>query len=109
MPAGTGDAASCSLVEHVVVPLGLDVRARACSSPPASTRTSDDPLAGCRVTTRGLRGDGRRACGGLAEELGVPLGLVLEGGYDLGALAALDGRVDARWSRAERRPRSPAG
>ena len=43
---------------------------------------------------RGLPGDRRRAtrrwsaaCGGVAEELGVPVGLVLEGGYDLGALA----------------------
>jgi acetoin utilization deacetylase AcuC-like enzyme len=73
-------------VEHVAVPLarahapalllisaGFDAHAR-------------DPLAGCRVTTAGyaaMVASVRR----VAEELDVPVGLVLEGGYDLGVLA----------------------
>ena len=46
----------------------------------------DDPLATCRVTEAGFAGMAaslRRA----AAEVGAPLGVVLEGGYDLGALA----------------------
>ena len=46
----------------------------------------DDPLATCRVTEAGFAGmtaSLRRAC----DDVGAPLGLVLEGGYDLGALA----------------------
>ena len=46
----------------------------------------DDPLATCRVTEAGFAGmtaSLRRA----ADAVGAPLGLVLEGGYDLGALA----------------------
>ena len=47
---------------------------------------ADDPLAGCSVTDGGYRSLAAllRAT---ADELGVPLGLVLEGGYDLGALS----------------------
>jgi acetoin utilization deacetylase AcuC-like enzyme len=46
----------------------------------------DDPLASCLVTEAGFAGmtaSLRRAC----DAVGAPLGLVLEGGYDLGALA----------------------
>ena len=46
----------------------------------------DDPLATCRVTEAGFAGMAaslRRA----AVDVGAPLGVVLEGGYDLGALA----------------------
>jgi acetoin utilization deacetylase AcuC-like enzyme len=46
----------------------------------------DDPLASCRVTEAGFAGmtaSLRRASDGV----GAPLGLVLEGGYDLGALS----------------------
>ena len=46
----------------------------------------DDPLADCRVSEAGYAGmtaSVRRA----ADEVGAPVGLVLEGGYDLGALS----------------------
>ena len=46
---------------------------------------ADDPLASCQVTEAGfaaMTGSLRRAGG----RVGAPLGLVLEGGYDLGAL-----------------------
>ena len=45
-----------------------------------------DPLASCTVTEAGFAGmtaSLRAAC----DAVGAPLGLVLEGGYDLGALA----------------------
>jgi acetoin utilization deacetylase AcuC-like enzyme len=47
---------------------------------------AEDPLASCQVTDAGfaaLTGSMRA----LSESLGVPFGLVLEGGYALGALA----------------------
>ena len=46
----------------------------------------DDPLATCRVSASGFAGmtaSLRRAC----DAVGAPLGIVLEGGYDLGALS----------------------
>ena len=54
----------------------------------------DDPLATCRVTEAGFAGmtaSLRRA----ADGVGAPVGLVLEGGYDLGALSRVDGGADA--------------
>ena len=47
----------------------------------------DDPLGGCRVTEAGyaaMTGTLRRLCADLGD---VPLGVVLEGGYELAALA----------------------
>ena len=44
-----------------------------------------DPLAGCRVTTAGYAAM-VASLRGVAEQLGIPVGLVLEGGYDLGVL-----------------------
>jgi acetoin utilization deacetylase AcuC-like enzyme len=47
---------------------------------------ADDPLAQCRVTEAGFAAMGV-AVQALADEFQVPLGLVLEGGYDVDALA----------------------
>lgn len=85
VPSGTGDAAYTSLVEHVAVPR---IRAHAPQLLLVSAgfdAHADDPLASCRVTEAGfaaMTGSVRR----LAGELGIGLGIVLEGGYDLGAL-----------------------
>ena len=46
------------------------------------------PARQLRADRAKLRGDVRRACGALSRELSAPLGFVLEGGYDLPALAA---------------------
>jgi acetoin utilization deacetylase AcuC-like enzyme len=86
VPGGSGDAVWGSLVEHVggalvrawepelvLVSAGFDAHAA-------------DPLATCTVTEAGYAGmtaSLRQAC----DAVGAPLGLVLEGGYDLGALA----------------------
>jgi acetoin utilization deacetylase AcuC-like enzyme len=59
--------------ELVLVSAGFDAHA-------------DDPLADCRVSDQGFV-TMARLVRGLADRLGVPLGFVLEGGYDVRALA----------------------
>jgi acetoin utilization deacetylase AcuC-like enzyme len=85
VPAGSGDAAWCSLVEHVVVSLGLEHRPGLVLVSAGFDAHERDPLAGCRVTGPGFA---RMAASmrELADELDVPLGVVLEGGYDLEGL-----------------------
>jgi acetoin utilization deacetylase AcuC-like enzyme len=46
----------------------------------------DDPVGGCLLETSSY-GELARQARALADELGVPVGAVLEGGYDLTALA----------------------
>ena len=86
VPGGSGDAVFLSHVEHVVVPLARSYEPDLLLLSAGYDAHADDPLASCTVTDDGYRGIAAlmRAA---ADELGVPLGLVLEGGYDLGALA----------------------
>ena len=86
VPAGSGDAAWCSLVEHVVVALGLEYRPGLILLSAGFDAHVRDPLAGCRVTGEGFA-HMAASMRGLADELDVPIGVVLEGGYDLEALA----------------------
>jgi acetoin utilization deacetylase AcuC-like enzyme len=87
VPPGSGDACFVSLVEHVVVPLvgayapdlvlisaGFDAHAA-------------DPLAECLVTEAGYAAMAA-AMRLAADACGAPLGVVLEGGYALDALAS---------------------
>jgi acetoin utilization deacetylase AcuC-like enzyme len=86
VPSGTGDAAYESLVEHVVVPLVARWEPQLVLVSAGFDAHRADPLATCRVTEAGfaaMTGSVRRA----ADAVGAPVGLVLEGGYDLGALA----------------------
>jgi acetoin utilization deacetylase AcuC-like enzyme len=86
LPGGTGDATWCSVVEHVVVPLGRSYEPQLILVSAGFDAHRDDPLADCVVTEAGfaaMTASLRR----LADELGVPLGLVLEGGYDVDALS----------------------
>jgi acetoin utilization deacetylase AcuC-like enzyme len=86
VPGGSGDAAWCSLIEHVVVPLGLEHNPRIVLVSAGYDAHVRDPLASCEVTRVGYA---RMAASvrALADDLGVPLGIVLEGGYDLVALS----------------------
>ena len=87
VPGGTGDAAWRSLVDHVVVPLARLYEPRLVLVSAGFDAHAEDPLASCRVTEEGfaaMAGSVRR----LAADLEVPLGIVLEGGYALDALAA---------------------
>ena len=86
MPGGTGDLAYRSLVEHVGCGLIRAWEPQLVLISAGFDAHRDDPLATCRVTEAGFAGMAaslRRA----AEAVGAPLGVVLEGGYDLGALA----------------------
>ena len=86
VPGRSGDDVWCSLTEHVVVPLAQAFEPELILVSAGFDGHVDDPLASCRVTDDGyaaMAGSMRR----LADALGVPLGLVLEGGYDVGALS----------------------
>jgi acetoin utilization deacetylase AcuC-like enzyme len=86
LPAGTGDATWASMVEDVIVPLGRCYEPQLILVSAGFDAHRDDPLARCEVTEDGfaaMTGALRR----LAGDLSVPLGLVLEGGYGLDALA----------------------
>jgi len=87
VPAGSGDAAFCSLVAHVVVPAARRYNPELVLISAGFDAHERDPLADCLVTEAGysVMSQTLRALG---DELGVPVGLVLEGGYDLEALAA---------------------
>jgi len=85
VPPGSGDDAFRSLVEHVVVPLARAFEPRLILVSAGFDAHGADPLASCRMTEAGyaaLTASLRR----VGDELGAPVGLVLEGGYDIGAL-----------------------
>jgi acetoin utilization deacetylase AcuC-like enzyme len=86
VPGGTGNLAFRSLVEHVGCGLIAAWEPQLVLISAGFDAHRDDPLATCRVTEEGYAGMAaslRRA----AEAVGAPLGVVLEGGYDLGAIA----------------------
>jgi acetoin utilization deacetylase AcuC-like enzyme len=83
---GSGDARWRSLVEHVGAALIRDWSPQLVLVSAGFDAHHADPLATCTVTEAGFAGmtaSVRRA----ADDVGAPVGLVLEGGYDLGALA----------------------
>jgi acetoin utilization deacetylase AcuC-like enzyme len=87
VPPGAGDEAYLSLCAHVVAPLARAFAPDLVLVSAGFDAHELDPLASCRVTEAGfagMTGELRRVCA----ELGVPLGLVLEGGYSVEALAA---------------------
>ena len=86
VPDGSGDETWCSLAEHIVVPLARSYEPGLVLISAGFDAHADDPLAGCEVTDGGfaeMAGSIARAGAGL----GVPVGLVLEGGYEVQALA----------------------
>jgi acetoin utilization deacetylase AcuC-like enzyme len=86
VPGGSGDEVFLSHLEHVVAPLARSYEPDLLLVSAGYDAHADDPLAGCVVSDAGYAGMAAvlRAA---ADELGIPLGIVLEGGYDLGALA----------------------
>jgi acetoin utilization deacetylase AcuC-like enzyme len=86
VPPGSGDDLYRSLVDHVVVPLGRAFEPQLILISAGFDAHRDDPLADCSVTDAGftaMAASMRR----LGQELDVPVGAVLEGGYALGPLA----------------------
>ncbi len=86
VPPGSGDAVFCSHLEHVVAPLARSYEPDLLLVSAGYDAHADDPLADCTVTDDGYAGMAA-LLRGVADELGIGLGVVLEGGYDLGALA----------------------
>jgi acetoin utilization deacetylase AcuC-like enzyme len=86
VPGGTGEAAFLSLLEHIVLPVGRRYRPDLILISAGYDAHRSDPLGGLTLETSSFGGMSRRVRA-LADELGVPVGAVLEGGYDLTALA----------------------
>jgi acetoin utilization deacetylase AcuC-like enzyme len=86
VPPGSGEDVWLSLVEHVVVPVARRFDPQLVLVSAGFDAHRDDPLASCRLEEGSFAAMARwvRA---VADESGAPLALVLEGGYDLGALA----------------------
>jgi len=85
--AGAGDALYASLLEHVVAPLARAYEPQLVLVSAGFDAHREDPLSRIELTEDGfaaMAGTVRR----VGAELGVPVGAVLEGGYDLHALAA---------------------
>jgi acetoin utilization deacetylase AcuC-like enzyme len=88
VPAGTGDHAYRSLIDHVVCPLIRAWEPQLVLVSAGFDAHRLDPFADCQVSEYGcaaMTASLRRAC----EAVGAPLGLVLEGGYSLKALCTL--------------------
>jgi acetoin utilization deacetylase AcuC-like enzyme len=86
VPGGNGDDAWCSLVAHVIAPVGRAYAPQLVLISAGFDAHAEDQLATSRVSDAGfvvMAASLRR----LAESVGVPVGMVLEGGYALGALA----------------------
>jgi acetoin utilization deacetylase AcuC-like enzyme len=83
---GSGHAEWLSLAQHVVAPIARSYEPDLLLVSAGYDAHRDDPLASCTLSD-----DSYAALAsvvrGLATELGAPIGIVLEGGYDLGALA----------------------
>lgn len=104
VPPRSGDDLYRSLVDHVVVPLGRAFEPQLVLVSAGFDAHRDDPLADCSVTEAGfaaMASSIRR----LGQELDVPVGAVLEGGYALGPLA----RSVAATLAALGGPAAPAG
>jgi acetoin utilization deacetylase AcuC-like enzyme len=87
VPPGSGSELFLSLVQHVVVPIARDFRPGLIGISAGYDAHRDDPLAECVVDTA-CYADMAATMRDLAAELDVPVLVCLEGGYDLGALAA---------------------
>lgn len=84
--SGAGDEVFVSLVQHVVVPLARSFKPQLILISAGYDAHADDPLATCRVSDHGYFAMAA-AIRAVAEDLDAPIGLVLEGGYDVAALA----------------------
>jgi acetoin utilization deacetylase AcuC-like enzyme len=86
VPRGSDEEVWLSLLEHLIVPIGLEYEPQLVLVSAGFDAHEADPLGECRLQSSSF---GRMACHvrDLAGRLGVPVGAVLEGGYDLAALA----------------------
>lgn len=86
VPAGSEGDLWLSLLEHVVVPVGRVFNPQLVLVSAGFDAHREDPLGGCRLDAGSFAALACRVRD-LAREVGAPLGAVLEGGYNLDALA----------------------
>ncbi len=86
VPAGSEEDLWLSLLEHVVLPVAEAFEPDLVLVSAGFDAHSEDPLASCRLETDSFA-EMARHVRGLAAQLDVPLGAVLEGGYEPAALA----------------------
>jgi acetoin utilization deacetylase AcuC-like enzyme len=87
VPPGAGEATWLSLVQHLVVPIMRAYEPGLVLVSAGFDAHRDDPLAQCTLATESFAKMAAQVKSA-ARALGAPFGAVLEGGYDLGALAA---------------------
>jgi len=87
VPPGSGSETFLSLVQHVVVPIAREFRPGLFAISAGYDAHRDDPLAECSVDTEGYA-HMAATVRALAADLGVPVLVCLEGGYEPSALAA---------------------
>lgn len=87
VPPGAGNGLYEALVAHVVEPLARAFEPELILISAGYDAHAADPLAQCQLDEAGFAALARRV-GALGRGLGAPVGLVLEGGYDVEALAA---------------------
>jgi acetoin utilization deacetylase AcuC-like enzyme len=103
VPAGSEEDLWLSLIEHIVLPAARAFAPDLVLVSAGFDAHREDPLAGCRLETSSFA-EMTRHVRGFAGELGVPIGVILEGGYAPAVLAscvretliALAGREAAR-------------
>jgi acetoin utilization deacetylase AcuC-like enzyme len=82
VPAGAGEDLFCGLVEHVVLPAARSFDPDLVLVSAGYDAHRDDPVGGCALSTASFAELTRQVL-----TLGKPVGCVLEGGYDLDAVA----------------------
>jgi acetoin utilization deacetylase AcuC-like enzyme len=85
VPAGSGEEIWLPLVEHVVVPVAREFGPDLVLVSAGYDAHRRDPVGGCVLDTSSFAELARHVLA-LGDELGAPVGVVLEGGYDLDAL-----------------------
>jgi acetoin utilization deacetylase AcuC-like enzyme len=103
VPGGSEEELWLSLIEHIVLPAAHAFEPELVLVSAGFDAHRADPLAGCRLDSGSFAEMGRQLRG-FAAQLDVPLGVVLEGGYEPVALAqsvcetltALAGEAPAR-------------
>jgi acetoin utilization deacetylase AcuC-like enzyme len=86
VPPRSGEETWLALVQHVVVPAARAFEPDLILVSAGFDAHRDDPLAECRLEEDSFA-QMALAVRALGEEVGAPVGALLEGGYDLGALA----------------------
>ncbi|HEV2075197.1 MAG TPA: histone deacetylase, partial [Thermoleophilaceae bacterium] len=87
VPPGSGHEEWLSLVEHIVMPAARAYEPQLILISAGFDAHAADPLADCRLDAESFRAMALHMRL-LGERVGAPVGAVLEGGYDLDALAA---------------------